>query len=713
MIEQSINVVEDAFMSKEVALEFVAYKAIDRADALTWHMDCDDKNSAVNICIQLPQNSIFSYFLSKNIQTFEAFLQFVHPDDVNNLRERVHKLYYSEVKEGLVFRLKDNQSDYFWLKGEVERHSHKQNGKVVFGSIYPFHPDVENERLTKEQELRLLSVAFDTNEGIAITDQNFMILKVNQAFLRMTRFSEAELIGRNINNLVDVNKERCMQNESIAQRIYNKARWSGETSALRKNGEAYSRYENIIAVVDETGAVNHYVISCEDISERKISEEKIKQLAFYDALTGLANRRLLNNTIQTCFKGAVDSMHVGALLFIDLDYFKTINDSLGHAVGDFILEEVSARLKSMQHDENFISRIGGDEFVLLMPNLSENPMHAEQHANLIAQRFIDVISKPYMYEGQVLHIGASIGVTMFPTKGQTADDLLKQADTAMYQAKSQGRKSVAFFNSKMQRDADKRLHIYNCLQSAIEKNEFSLAYQPQHMVQTGEVIGVEALIRWNLGGKQLISPVEFIPIAEETDLIIEIGAWVLKTACQTFIEWQNKDIVVPQISVNISTKQFHHPDFVNMVMTVLDDTGMDPMQLNLEITESVVIKDVEDAIRKMTDLKNMGISFAIDDFGAGYSSLAYLKRLPANELKIDRAFIQDIPHNVSDMAIVEAVLAMAKHMDFNVTAEGVESRQQLEFLQRQSCSFYQGFYSSKPLTSEYFESYMRRQSGAQ
>ncbi|CED61424.1 putative signaling protein, GGDEF family protein [Moritella viscosa] len=441
------------------------------------------------------------------------------------------------------------------------------------------------------------------------------------------------------------------------------------------------------------------------------SQQQFHSLAFFDALTGLANRRLLNQKIDTHYEAAINNQVIGALLFIDLDNFKAINDSLGHAVGDGILVEVAQRLREIQGDQDLISRLGGDEFVILLPDLSENPMHAEQHANLFAEQLIERISQPYLYKGQALHIGASIGVTLFPSKDQETADLLKQADTAMYQAKSNGRKKVSFFDVKMQRKADKRLHIYNCLKSAIAKNELFLHYQPQHMVQSGEIIGVEALVRWHLDGKQQISPAEFIPIAEETDLIIEIGIWVLQAACRQFVEWQSQGVNVPQLSVNVSTRQFHDHNFVDSVLMVLDETGMDPMQLNLEITESVVIEHAEDAIRKITDLKNIGVSFAVDDFGVGYSSLSYLKRLPANELKIDRSFIQGIPYNVSDMAIVEAVLAMAKHMGFNVTAEGVESRQQLEFLQRQQCSFYQGFYASKPLTGENLALYVRRQQG--
>lgn len=584
---------------------------------------------------------------------------------------------------------------------KTEQYLEKMILKLFSGRL-----SAEIDRQKREQELSLLAITFETNEGIIITDAQFKVLRVNKAFCRITGFCDQDVLGCDVNQL---NPKHVQAGTSVTERLRGTDRWSGEDWFYRKSGEQYPQRETITAVRDVMGNITHYVVCFEDISERKSAEEKIKNLAFFDALTGLPNRRLLNNTIATKFQEAKDSDVVGALLFIDLDYFKTINDSLGHAAGDSVLEQVAKRLRGMTRHDDFLARLGGDEFVLLLPNLSENPLHAEQHANLIGQQIIEALSKPYCYNNQFLHIGASVGVSMYPSKKQNAEDLLKQADTAMYQAKSQGRKAVAFFNSKMQRRADKRLHIHNRLQSAIENNELFLHYQPQHMVQTNEVIGVEALVRWYLDGTQMISPGEFIPVAEETDLIIDIGKWVLREACTQFIKWQQKGIFLPQISVNLSTKQFHDENFVDMVLEVLEETGMDPMQLNLEITESIVLEHAEDAIRKMTYLKNIGISFAVDDFGAGYSSLSYLKRLPASELKIDRSFIQDIPHNPSDMAIVEAVLAMAKHIGFNVTAEGVESRQQLEFLQRQQCSFYQGFFASKPLASEYFEAYIKRQ----
>lgn len=296
-------------------------------------------------------------------------------------------------------------------------------------------------------------------------------------------------------------------------------------------------------------------------------------------------------------------------------------------------------------------------------------------------------------------------MTLYPTRHQTPADLLKQADTAMYQAKADGRSTVRAFDATMQRKVDKRLRIHNQLRDALRNHELSLHYQPQHMVATGELIGAEALIRWQMPEGGMISPIEFIPIAEETDLIIDIGQWVMEEACHQYMHWYALDIKLPQLSVNVSAKQFHHSKFTERVYEVLDKTGMLPEALNLEITESVVLEGLEDTIQKMTELKSIGISFSIDDFGTGYSSLGYLTRLPVNELKIDRTFIKGIPNDVSNMAIAEAVLAMARHLGFNVTAEGVETRQQLQFLKQQSCHFYQGYLASKPLSADVMSIY--------
>ncbi len=572
--------------------------------------------------------------------------------------------------------------------------------------IFSIRASAELERKRAEAELKLSAVAFETNEGIIITDPEGTILRVNRAFTQITGYPSEEVAGHDVAML---NGDRRTEGEaSLSEKLDNEGKWSGECWSTRKNGDLYPQWETITAVKDDANNVSHYVICFEDISERKAAEQQIENLAYYDELTGLPNRRLLSESLDVAFETAEQDGCIGALLFIDLDHFKTINDSLGHAAGDWILEQVSHRLKKLTRNGDLLARLGGDEFVLLLPSLSENPPHAEQQAELVGSRLIKEVSAPYLFEGQALHIGASVGISLFPGKGQNPSDLLKQADTAMYQAKSAGRKTLMFFDIGMQKQADKRLKVHNDLRSAVDNNELILYYQPQHMVSSGELVGVEALVRWQPEGRTMVSPAEFIPIAEETDLIIDIGSWVLQEACRQYMEWADMGLNLPQLSVNVSPKQFHHAMFVEHVEDALTYSGMEPSVLNLEITESVVLGHAEDTIRKMEQLRDMGITFAVDDFGAGYSSLSYLKRLPADELKIDRSFIQDIPRAVSDMAIVEAVLAMARHMGFNVTAEGVETRQQLEFLRKQGCSFYQGFLASKPISADALVRYMKK-----
>ncbi len=560
----------------------------------------------------------------------------------------------------------------------------------------------ELEQLRAEAELRLSAVAFETNEGIIITDPDFMVLRVNHAFCHITGYSMQYVLGKRLGS------ELWPWLQSGMFPFDNEGRWQGEVNRQHATGRHYPQWETWSPVRDEWGTISHYVICFEDMSERRSAQQQIQNLAYYDDLTGLPNRRYLMEQVERSFLHARQNDMVGALLFIDLDHFKTINDSLGHSTGDWLLQQASIRLNQLLRRGDLLVRLGGDEFVLLLPILSANPAQAELQATMVAEQVIEQISMPYDFREQNLHIGASVGISLFPTRDQTPADLLKQADTAMYQAKSAGRRMTRLFDSEMQRQADRRLLIHNQLRAALKNNELLLHYQPQHMVNNGELMGAEALVRWQPAGRALVSPAEFIPIAEETDLIIDIGRWVLLEACNQFVRWQESGFNLPQLSVNVSAKQFHHTHFVEHIHDVLAATGMEPTALNLEITESVVLGNTEDTINKLSELKQLGISFSIDDFGTGYSSLGYLKRLPVDELKIDRSFIQDIPHDTSNMAIVEAVMAMASHLNFNVTAEGVETRQQLEFLQKQGCTFYQGYLASKPLPADVLEKYLRR-----
>ncbi|MEE1672580.1 EAL domain-containing protein [Agarivorans aestuarii] len=563
----------------------------------------------------------------------------------------------------------------------------------------------EFEQQLQREALSLSAVAFDSNEGLIITDANYRIVKVNKAFSQITGYQQNEVLGHELSEVFG--KPSPVFMEAIDGTVRRK----GEVERQRKNGQSYTQLETITAVRNEVDSLTHYVVCIQDISANKATEQQIQHLAYFDELTGLPNRRKLREELSQCFARAKKQHAIGALLFIDLDHFKHINDSLGHAAGDWVLQQVATRLQGLIREGDLLARLGGDEFVLLLADLGESPPHAEQQANIVGKRLIKTISAPYPFDGQSLHIGASVGITLFPGKGQTAEDLLKQADTAMYQAKSAGRRTVIFFDDGMQKQADKRLKLHNALRGALANDELLLYYQPQHMISTGELVGAEALVRWQPEGKALVSPTEFIPIAEESDLIIDIGMWVLEQSCKQMAKWQKEGVLLPELSVNVSAKQFHHPEFADRVEELMTQYHIEGSMLNLEVTESVVLGHAEDTIRKMAQLKEMGLRFSIDDFGAGYSSLSYLKRLPVDELKIDRSFIRDIPRDSRDMAIVDAVLAMANHLGFTVTAEGVETRQQLAFLKQQGCTFYQGYLSSKAITAEALERYIQRFQG--
>jgi PAS domain S-box/diguanylate cyclase (GGDEF) domain len=569
--------------------------------------------------------------------------------------------------------------------------------------LFAHRASAELERYRTEAQLRLAAVAFETNEGLVITDPDRVILRVNNAFSQITGYLPEQVVG------LELGVSIWPWGGDTLLVLEKRGTWQGEVERLRADGSTYPQWETWSPVRDEYGDICHYVVCFEDLSERKEAAKKIRNLAYYDDLTGLPNRRFLLEQLDRAFVQTSSQDLVGALLFIDLDHFKTINDSLGHATGDWLLQQVAMRLGEHRRVCDFLARLGGDEFVVLLSMLASNPAQAEMQATLLAEQLIETLSIPYEYQGQMLHTGASIGISLFPCRGQTSADLLKQADTAMYQAKFSGRRTVRVFDLQMQKQADKRLLIHNQLRNALRNNELVLHYQPQHMVATGQLMGGEALLRWVHPERGMISPAEFIPIAEETDLIVDIGKWVLLDACRQYVQWAMAGYRLPQLSVNVSAKQFRHPDFVNHVSSALSITGMVPSALNLEITESVVVGNTEETISKMNELKALGLSFSIDDFGTGYSSLAYLKRLPVDELKIDRSFIQDIPQDESNMAIVEAVMAMASHLNFTVTAEGVETRQQLEFLQKQGCSFYQGYLASKPLSADAFLRYLARQ----
>ncbi len=560
----------------------------------------------------------------------------------------------------------------------------------------------ELERMKAEADLRLTATAFNTHEAILITDSDAKILRVNEAFTELTGYLPDDVLNKKP-SLMSSGKHDSDFYQNMWQELNESGRWEGEIWNKKKDGSVVPLWESITAVTDnDDNEVTHYVGNFVDISERKEAEAKIEYLAYFDSLTNLPNRRLLLDRLQQDFSLARRRNLNGALLFLDLDNFKNINDALGHSIGDYLLQQVGHRLTLELRDEDTVARLGGDEFVVLLPELGDNSEHAARLAQHIALKIKKSLNEVYHIQEHECHITPSIGIALFPEDVSNAETILKQADSAMYKSKADGRNAISFYHPDLQAAADLRLLLEKELRHAIEREELHLQFQPQ-VDNNNQLIGAEALLRWHHHDMGFISPAEFIPVAEETGLILQIGDWVLLSACQQAAKWrETHPDKFPLISINISSRQFRQSDFVEKTLRIIERTGVSPDTIVLEITEGIVIENVKDTIEKMNTLKQSGIEFSIDDFGTGYSSLAYLRQLPLSELKIDKTFVDDIVTDSNDAAIVETVIALALHLNLKVIAEGVENQAQMDLLVSKGCTSYQGYFFSKPLIAEDF-----------
>jgi diguanylate cyclase (GGDEF)-like protein/PAS domain S-box-containing protein len=558
------------------------------------------------------------------------------------------------------------------------------------------------ERKHAEAELRIAATAFESQESLVITDAHSVILRVNKAFSESTGYTAGELAGLTPRIFKSGRHNEDFYRE-MWETISRTGTWQGEIWDKRKNGEVYPKWLSISAVKGNDGAITHYVGSHVDITERKASEEKIQHLAFYDHLTDLPNRLLLLDRLQQALVSSARSSRKGALLFIDLDNFKNLNDTLGHDMGDMLLLQVTQRLEACLREGDTLARLGGDEFMVMLIDLSANALEAAAVAEDVGEEMLDAFKQPYQLNNNAYRCTASIGVTLFGGKQQTADELMKQADIAMYQAKKAGRNALRFFDMQMQENISARVSLEGELQNALEFQQFHLYYQIQ-VDSSQHPLGAEALIRWIHPARGLVSPAQFIPLAEETGLILPIGHWVLETACAQLKAWQ-QDAITRDLSlaVNVSALQFRQADFVAQVKSVVKNFAIDPKLLKLELTESVLQENIEDTISIMNALNGIGIQFSLDDFGTGYSSLQYLKRLPLDQLKIDQSFVRDIGINSSDKAVVRAIIAMAKSIGVDVIAEGVETEEQQQFLVNNGCDHYQGLLFGMPVPIVQFE----------
>jgi len=558
------------------------------------------------------------------------------------------------------------------------------------------------ERKSTSQQLSIAAIAFESQEGMFITDANNIILKVNHSYTLITGYSPEEVIGKSPNILKSGHQDTHFYT-SMWDSINHSGSWIGEIWNRRKNGEMFPCQLNITVVKDANDQVTNYVATMIDISFSKAASDEIKMLAFYDSLTHLPNRRMLIERLTKALAVCARSGTMGAILFLDIDHFKNINDTLGHDIGDVFLQEVAQRLVQCMRAGDTVSRFGGDEYVVLLEDLDSEPLTAASEVEACALKVLNALSEIYHLGAHQHHSTVSIGATLFDKSNTSIDELLKQADIAMYEAKNSGRNTLRFFDPKMQFAITARTELERELRTAVKEHQFKLFYQLQ-VDRKNQVLGAEVLIRWQHPQRGMISPVEFIPLSEETGLILEIGQWVLDTACAQLKIWeQDPKKNQLKLSVNVSAKQFHQANFVQQVESMIAYHRINPSLLNLELTESMLLSDTEGTINCMNQFKKLGVNFELDDFGTGYSSLQYLKKLPLYQLKIDQSFVRDITEDVNDRALVATIIILAHSLGLKVIAEGVETAEQLQYLKDNDCDHYQGYYFSKPLPIEEFE----------
>ncbi|MCF6345963.1 MAG: EAL domain-containing protein [Thiomicrorhabdus sp.] len=541
----------------------------------------------------------------------------------------------------------------------------------------------------------------NATEAVVFTDAKGLIIDVNNAYQTITGYQRKELIGKNPNVLKSGRHDRSFY-QAMWGEIKAQGHWSGEVWDRRKNGEIYPKWLMINAMLDEEGVATGYVGLFSDLSEQKEAEEKLEELSFYDPLTHLPNRILFHDRLSVGLSIAKREKHPLAVLLLDLDRFKIVNDSLGHNVGDELLELIAKRFVTLGRESDTVARLGGDEFAVLLPELSN-----AEDASVVAQNFIDVLLEPFCLSGQSINISVSIGVSIFPSDGADVDGLIKRAELALYKAKEQGRNTYHYFSQELQDAVFEQLEMEDEMRHAILNQQFTLFYQPKISLKTNKITGMEALVRWIHPEKGLIPPDKFIPLAEESGLIIPLGEWILQEACRATAEWVKKYDENLVVAVNLSARQFKSEDLLKTIQNTLDTFQLDPKNIELEITESCVMENVENALQTMKDFRKSRLRLAIDDFGTGYSSLGYLKQFPMNTLKIDRSFIMDLTPDSDDAAIVEVVILLAKKLGLDVVAEGVETDAQLAFLRAQGCQYVQGYLLSRPLPADEFEAFLK------
>ena len=626
-----------------------------------------------------------SELIGKNIEDI------TYKDDLKKSKKYIEKLLNSSInkdkKTNLEKRYIHKNGSLIWVHVSMS-YTKSKDGSIKY--IIGFIKDIRDRKITEKRLIQAKAVFDNTNEGIVITDRKMNIQEVNKGFIDILGYEKSEICNKNIKFFTSSYHSKMFY-KKMWYEVFKKGYWQGEIWGIRKSGETFPLWLNISTIKDEVGKIINYIGVFSDISSIKKSEEKLEFLAHHDPLTKLPNRLLLTASLEQSIKRAKREKKKIAVIFLDLDKFKEINDAFGHSYGDEVLVTVTKRLKSIMREQDTIGRIGGDEFIVLIEDFEEI-LDLEP----ILEKILNVFKKDIIVHGNNFKISASIGVSVYPNDGKNIENLIKNADTAMYEAKDAGRDTYRFYTPEMTQDLFTKMLMKNELERAIKDNEFVLHYQPQVSIVTGKVIGLEALVRWNHPQMGLLYPDKFISIAESTKQIVQIGRIVLHRACSEIKELVKEGIFNGKISVNVSAVQIKQDNFYEAVLSTLKESNLSGEYLELELTESYMMENPRDAISLFKKLKTHGITLSVDDFGTGYSSLSYLKQLPVDKLKIDKSFIVDIPSDSDDMAITSTIIAMSKSLGLGVIAEGIETQSQHDFLKQRGCYEGQGYLYSRP-----------------
>lgn len=649
--------------------------------------------------------AMLGYAVGERTLPVEQWSKYVHPDDlaksmisIDNHLKGVTAIHEVEMR----CLTKNNEWKWILTRGKIVERDADGSPRLMTGT----HTDI-SERKHAEIALRQAATVFEcTQEGVIITDAKMHIVMVNRAFTLLSGCGESEVLGK-YPSLFSSDCNNSARYSAMWKAIRTSGYWQGELWDRRKNGEIFPALISINAVRDDTNDITHYVCVFMDISTLKNSEARLDYLAHHDPLTQLPNRLLLFTQLERALAKTHRENSTLGLLMFDLDRFKDVNDSFGHLVGDQLLQQVATRLSLRLRGADSLARLGGDEFTILLESLAR-----PEDAARVADEIIEVLSEPFrLIDNIEVRTSASIGISFSTGQPISAETLLQQADSAMYRAKAEGRGRFQYFSHSMTLAARERVNLDSRLRRALEQQEFRVYYQPQVDILSGQIIGAEALVRWQDANEGLIPPSRFIPIAEETGMIREIGEWVMREACRQGKIWLDAGLPLQGLAINISARQLHQGNLVSVVDKILADTGFPAQALELELTESVLMEQKESAEALLNDLRSRQIRLAIDDFGTGYSSLAYLKRFPFDVLKIDKSFVDDIQYDQDDRKIIKAIIEMGHTLGIKILAEGVESSEQIAFLQAQGCDYYQGYFRSKPLPAEDFERLVKNMAG--